>query len=102
MKIFYSQNIFDVMIQETGGLNNTAHVLKDNGLNFNDSLTAGDTITIDSDLIEVQDTVDNYSLNSFRPANEELTETTETSWILADGTWVDDGIWEDTATWIDN
>lgn len=97
-KVLDKQNIFDVVLQESGGLNNTARVLRDNGLNFNDSLAAGGEITVDA--LESEKIKENYELIQFKPNNAELTIIE--GWILANGVWDDFGTWIDTELWQDS
>jgi len=96
-KIRDKQNIFDIALQKTGGLNNSARILRDNGLNFNDSIVAGSEIEVD--IVESQRIVDNYGLSKFRPNNDELLLVTV--WILEGGIWNDFGTWIDTELWQD-
>lgn len=97
-KVLDKQNIFDVVLQESGGLNNTARVLRDNGLNFNESLIANSDINVDT--IEVEKIKENYELRRFKPNNNEITITT--AWILENGIWNDFGTWIDTELWKDS
>lgn len=91
------QNIFDIALQQTGGLNNSARILRDNGLNFNDSIAAGSNIYVD--VVESQRIIDNYELSKFKPNNDEL--IISEVWILEGGIWNDFGTWIDTELWQD-
>ena len=97
-KVLDKQNIFDLVLQETGGLNNSARVLRDNGLNFNDSLVAGGAVTVDA--LESEKIKENYELIQFKPNNSELIIVEE--WILEGGVWNDFGTWIDTELWKDS
>lgn len=96
-KVLDKQNIFDVVLQESGGLNNTARVLRDNGLNFNDSLVAGSEIAVD--VLESEKIKENYELRGFKLNNW---FDNGNKWILKTGKWRDSGIWIDTELWKDN
>jgi hypothetical protein len=97
-KILDNQSIFDVVLQESGGINNAARVLRDNGLNFNDSLVAGADLSVG--VLESEKIKENYDLIQFRPNNAELTIIEE--WILEGGVWNDFGTWIDTELWQDS
>lgn len=98
-KVLDKQNIFDLVLQESGGLNSSARVLRDNGLNFNDSLLSGGVVSVD--VVESKKIKENYELRRFKPNNEEL-EPKEVVWILATGAWNDSGVWVDTELWKDS
>lgn len=97
-KVLDKQSIFDVVLQETGGINNAARVLRDNGLNFNDSLVPGGDIAVSA--LESEKIKENYRLRQFKPNNSELIIFEE--WILDNGVWNDFGTWIDTELWEDN
>ena len=69
-KVLDKQNIFDLVLQQSGGINNVARVLKDNGLNFNDSLIPGAEVIVQA--VESEKIKENYKLIQFSPNNEEL------------------------------
>lgn len=96
-KIRDKQNIFDIALQKTGGLNNSARILRDNGLNFNDSVIAGSIISVEA--VESQRIVDNYDLSNFRPNNNELPAPVVGDWILEQGIWDGLGFWTAGGIW---
>jgi len=96
-KVRDKQNIFDIALQKTGGLNNSARILRDNGLNFNDSIVAGSEIEVN--IVESQRIVDNYGLSKFRPNNDELLPPAVGDWILEQGVWDGLGVWTSDGIW---
>lgn len=91
------QNIFDIVLQQTGGINSAAQVLRDNGLNFNDSMVSG--VEVITGPIESEKIKESFDLLDFKPNNSELLIVT--TWILEGGIWNDFGTWIDTEFWQD-
>lgn len=94
-KVLDKQNIFDLVLQETGGLNLSASILHANGLNFTSSMVPGAELSIRA--VEAQKVKDNYILNRFNPNNAEILIV----WILEGGVWNDAGVWIDSEFWQD-
>lgn len=99
-KVLDKQNIFDVVLQQTGGVDNTVRVLKDNGLSFNQNLTPG--VDLQTNYTESQKVINRYSLLSFKPNNGGVVAEVVSEWILTTGLWNDSGIWIDSELWIDS
>jgi hypothetical protein len=95
-KVLDKQCIFDLVLQETGGINNSARVLRDNGLNFNYSLPAGEDVSVG--LTESLKIVSNYELKKFKPNNAEIIIEVP-PWILEFGEWNGAGIWTADGEW---
>lgn len=98
IKIRDKQNIFDLVLQNTGGLNNAGFVLRENGLNFSDSMIPNSELSIN--YIESQKIKDNFELGRNNLSNEEL-PIIPPVWILDGGIWNDSGEWIDTEFWQD-
>jgi hypothetical protein len=94
-KVLDNQSIFDVVLQESGGINNAARVLRDNGLNFNDSLAAGSDVEVG--VLESEKIKENYDLIQFRPNNGG--GEVPLGWIFEQGVWDGAGIWTSDGIW---
>jgi len=95
-RVLDKQNIFDVVLQESGGINNAARVLRDNGLNFNDSLISGDAIEVG--ILESAKIKENYELIQFKP-NNWSEDKADKGWILENGFWTSEGKWTSDGIW---
>jgi len=92
------QNIFDVVLQETGGLNNAARLLYDNGLNFTEDPSPGSEVG--SSYIESNKVKDFYTVNSFNPNNGGGVQGPEGGrWLLEQGFWDGAGVWTLDGEW---
>lgn len=93
------QNIYDIVLQYFGTLDNLYEVLEENNLTLNDKLASGYLITINNKQKGLEDVKRVILLQGIEPKSA---HTDLSRWILRKGIWEDNGVWLDNEFWKDN
>jgi len=96
----YKQNIFDIVVQLYGTLDNVVEFAVDNDIGLNDKINANTQLSYsdgsDDGLYNIKNAIarKEITLNNYAIPLVGV-------WILASNIWDDDGEWIDTETWND-
>ena len=70
VRIAANQSLFDISIQQCGGIEAVFEIAEQNGLSITDRLIAGSTIEISEDTMIDKTIIDYYQMKGIKPATD--------------------------------